>query len=1050
MKKVFSVVLALFVLLSLCVAVPVSAQEAKVFSYPYVFEDFETGIREGGLSGGNATTVTLVKDGLNGSAGAAFVEVTGATNSDVSTIVTAMPKVGNLLNFSAWIKLDTELKSDTLRFIVYGRVQVRRTSSDTSLPETKEVDGWKEIKASPAGLKAGQWVLVTAQEAWDGFLTCFPGVGYNGIESGNPTAKISEITTMTKLAIRMGDTGGTNDLVNSEDKSVRYTIDDLSYNVISPELASEDDGNIVQNGEFDVNASGWSFDGSTSIVKDINDPAPDGSDGYVKINRKAGGVFGNVTQSMRLQTNHLYKVSFYAKITETALNTTTGGVWFLIFANNRTPDSNGFNTNYPGYVMKNSLTVGEWKKFEFYYLHEYKTFVDEPYNIGIRIFAGNDQNVRSESGFAADSFKIVDLGGVSNGDFELGEGMVRRNNSASVEQTSYSVLGWNGQNATIAQSEDVRPESTGDYSMKITANSDGGIAWQGLGLDNGASYKLSFWAKGEELAEEKPLALVLNRSVTSSGGDKESYDVPDYQYITGKNEIFENEEYTEEAKAAQEWKISGEWRYYECEYDNVFPLKEGASEPASNIVPRLPFLSFNVDGNTAGTSFLIDDMKLERMDKTMPVLTNAMVNGEIVPGKSVTVTYDYSGPVEKDFVLVKALAAYEDGKLTSFGSFSADEAFTIPEAVIGKELIFEVTPVDKNGTVGKPVTVNANQPAGSWGALYFDRTTQTARAYASSDRQADVVFAAYKDGQLTGVETKRVLLAAGVKTEAAIEQLSTAGADTVKVMLWDAMDTLKPLCKPVISDYSVPLPAKVFLLGDSICAEYALTSYPQQGWGHYLQNYLHENAIVLNNAQGGRTAETFYYDKWSGIKRQLEKGDYVFISFGLNDFSRDPVHDVGTSREDVYKKYLNLLCTDAKEAGANVIFTTITHQIHQNNELGALGNIEKWSGYIKEVAAQNNAVCLDINSALRKIFFYDEALGQETKEKGKESYQKYYLSPQAMERFKEHPISDSMKDTAANYKDWTHVNEDGADLIASVIAEELLKSQSSLARYVIR
>lgn len=1026
-----------------------SGENGKV-NYPYVFEDFETGIHENGLTGGNATTVTHVSDGVNGSAGAALVEVMGATNSDVSTTVTTMPKIGNLLNFSAWVKLDTELKSDTFRFIVYGRVQVHRTSSDTSLPETKEVDGWKEIKAIPAGLKVGQWVLVTAQESWDGLLTCFPGVGYNGIESGNPTAKISEITSMTKLSLRMGDTGGTNDLVNSEDGSVRYYIDDLSYNVISPELATKDDGNIVQNGEFDTNTSGWSFDGSASIVKDAEDPAPDGSDGYVKIARRDNGIFGNVTQSMRLQSNHLYKVSFYAKIIDTELDTTTGGVWFLVFANNRTPDSNGFNTNYPGYVIRDSLTVGEWTKFEFYYLHEYKTFVDEPYNIGIRIFAGTDKDNRSVTDFAADSMKIVDLGGVSNGDFELGEGQVRRNNTTSVDLTNYSVLGWNAQNSVLAQSDDVRPESQGSYSMKVTAESDGGTAWQGLGLDGGASYRLSFWAKGEGLTEEKPLALVLDRAVTTPGGEQESYDVPDYQYITGQNDIYENDAYTEDVKANQEWKLTNEWQYYECEYNNVFPLKDGLTEPKANIVPRLPYLSFDVDGNTAGTSFYIDDMKLERMDKTMPTLSNVEVSGEMAPGKSITFSYDYSGPSENGFVLVKALAEFEDGKLTSFGSFSADEAFMIPEAAIGKDLVFELTPVDQNNTVGKTVVVTAEEPGNGWSALYFDRATQTARAYASSDREADVVFAAYKDGQLTGVETKRVSLSAEVKTETAIEQLATDEADTVKVMLWDAVDNLVPLCAPVVSDYSVPLPAQVFLMGDSLCADYALTSYPQQGWGHYLQNYLHENAMVLNYAQGGRTAETFYHERWPGIKRQIEKGDYVFISFGLNDFSRAPKYDVDSSKEEVYKKYLNLLCTEAEEAGANVIFTTITHQIHKDNELGALANTATWSGYIKEVAAQNNAVCLDINTTLRKIFFYDEALGQETKEKGKESYQKYYLSPDAMERFTEHPISDSMKNTAATYGDWTHVNEDGADLIASVIAEELAKSQSTLAQYVLQ
>ena len=1047
MKKLLSVTLALSMLLGLCM-MPVQAD--KPFdTYPYVFEDFEKSLSDGSIYGGNATTLTQVNGGVNGSAGAGYVEISAESNSDLSANTSVMPKVGNLLNFSAWVKLDTEIKTDAMSFILYGMVTVHRTSDDESLPETKDVAAWKQISVNPAGLKAGEWVYVSTQEIWDGQMTCFPTVGYNGVESGNPTGKTSEIQNISHISIRMGQNGGTKDLVNPSDSTLRYYIDDISYNVISPGAGEKDDGNIITNGEFNNNTSGWSFDGPAEIVKDAADPAPDGSEGYVKITPKDSSVFGNVSQSMRLQTNHLYKVSFYAKIIRTAKETTTGGVWFLIFGNNRIPDTNGYNTNYPGYTMKDILTVGEWKKVEFYYLHEYKTFVDQPLNVGIRIFAGDDQHNRSDSDFAADSFKIMDMGALSNGDFELGEGSVRRNNTASVDQTSYQVLGWNGQNAAIEHSSDVRPESDGAHSMKVTATSNGGTAFQGLGLETDASYRLSFWAKGNGLGAEKPLTLVLSREVPAPGGDSESYDVPDYQYIVGSDAVYDDADYTDEIKNNQEWNISDEWQYYECYYDNTFPLKEGLSAPAENVVPRLPFLSFDVDGNGAGTSFFIDDMKLERVDKTMPVLSNVAVYGEAVPGNSVTVSYDYSGPAEKDSVLVKALCEYENGIYTSVGSFSADESFKIPESAVGKKLVFELTPIDVQNTVGKPVTVEANEPSGDWGALYFDRLTQTARAYSSYDTKASVVFAAYENGRLSGVETQELNLTASVKAEAEMKTLDISDADTVKIMLWNALDSLKPISKPVIVDNTVPLPTTVHLLGDSLCVNYGTGSYPQQGWGYYIGNYLNKAGTVINHAQGGRTAETFYYDKWPGIKRQIEKGDYVFISFGLNDFSRDPVHDVNSSREEVYKKYLNLLCTEAKEAGANVIFTTITHQIHENNELGALGNIEKWSGYIKEAAEQNNAVCLDISTALRKIFFFDEALGQETKEKGKESYQKYYLSPDAMERFTEHPISDSMKDTAANYKDWTHVNEDGANLIAKVIAEELAKSISPLAQYVV-
>lgn len=68
--------------------------------------------------------------------------------------------------------------------------------------------------------------------------------------------------------------------------------------------------------------------------------------------------------------------------------------------------------------------------------------------------------------------------------------------------------------------------------------------------------------------------------------------------------MYDDADYTDEIKNNQEWKISDEWQYYECYYDNTFPLKEGLSAPAENVVPRLPFLSFDVDGNGTETSFL--------------------------------------------------------------------------------------------------------------------------------------------------------------------------------------------------------------------------------------------------------------------------------------------------------------------------------------------------------------------------------------------------------------------------------------------------------------
>ena len=131
-----------------------------------------------------------------------------------------------------------------------------------------------------------------------------------------------------------------------------------------------------------------------------------------------------------------------------------------------------------------------------------------------------------------------------------------------------------------------------------------------------------------------------------------------------------------------------------------------------------------------------------------------------------------------------------------------------------------------------------------------------------------------------------------------------------------------------------------------------------------------------------------------------------------------------------------------------VIFNTLTPTIPQNDAIPRQDAWKTWCDYVEEVAEGQGCVCLDVNTPLRKLYFYDEELGKETEEKGDESYSAYFLSPAAMEKFTEYPISDTMLERAATYGDWTHVNEDGAYLIAETVAALLAESDSPLKEYL--
>lgn len=765
--------------------------QAKPYdTYPYVYEDFENGL--GSVTkNGNVKSLTHVSGGAGGSAGAALVEVANKNNGDIESICTFAPQIGGKVKFSVWIKLDnTELKADVMSFIIYGRGNVYKTDETVEGPEVKEVTGWKQIVVGNKGLKKGEWVKVTSETVWDGQLTCFPGTGYNGVANNNTTAKTSDILGLKNFAIRVGSNGGSSDIADENETVLRYYMDDLVYEAIPVEISGAVPGaNIVPNGEFDDNTSGWACGGKATIVKDPSDPAPDGSAGYLRIepNTENTPYFAQLDRQMTWQPNHVYKVSYYAKIDSTTETATKGGAWLLQLAGKRVPDTNGQKLEYPGNVLNDIMEVGNgWTKVEYYYLHEYKTFTEQPLTTWLRLYPMGKKDVVSVGVYGLDSFKVIDLGAVSNGDFEIGAADLRRNDAAA----SQSVLGWNANNADVSQSSDIRPGSEGAHSMQVMVNGAGGYTYQGLSLKNDSIYKLSFWAKGSGLETDVPFALVLDRNVPSPGGDSECFVVPDYQYYTGAHEV--SEEYTDAVKQNQQWKLTNEWQYYECYFNNTFPLKEGMAEQL-NVMPRLPFLYFDVDGNKAGTTYLLDDMSIEGIGKE-PVITNAVVEGNIIPGKEVRVSYQYSSSknYEDMFSMVRVLSQ-EAGNEVTLGTFKADAGFIIPETAIGKNIVFEILPIDEMSQCGNPVRLTAPKPP-AWAKLYIGEDFSV-RAYSSENTSGKIIFAAYKDNELVSVCMEDAQLSPYTKTEISTPaEFQTEGADMVKVMFWNGLDAVKPLC----------------------------------------------------------------------------------------------------------------------------------------------------------------------------------------------------------------------------------------------------------------
>lgn len=823
MRKFLSVVLSAAMLLSVMLTVSVSAQPYE--AYPYVFEDFEDGTL-GTVQRNTAQKLSYAEGGVGGSRGSALVEITETEYHEISVPCVIAPRADQTPVFSAWIKLDnTDLNKDTVSFIIYGKVNLHKTDDSVDGEAVKQVSAWKQLYVSNSGIKKGEWVYVSAEGSWDGKMQANSVVGYDGFTEANKQCHTEDIVSLDRFSVRVGQYGGTRDLPEgSEETSVRYYLDDIRYECV-PTITAEPitiGENLVDCGEFDEDSDLLKSCVGTpyEIVNDENDPAPDGSAGYLKLMPEEGKTrFAEYKQSATWKPNHVYKVSYYMKylgpfdegVTNTSkvkkwesgedakdITVTQFGAWLLQEATTgkgRVEDTNGFNMNYPGRSTVADIGNG-WTKVEYYYVHEYKTFTEQPFQMWLRLYPGTNRNIASNAIFGLDSFKMIDLGPISNGDFEIGAEKLSK--TGTDEQQN--VLGWTENGATSAQSDAVRDGSDGQHSMKVTISENEGYVYQGLHLSNQLCYKISFWAKGENLESEIPFALVMDRTVTASGGEKESYEVPEYQYITGDGEIHGT--YNDNIKENQSWKLSNEWRKYEFYYGNTFLLKDGLTKANTNTMPRLPFLYFVVNDNQAGTSYYLDDMEIECVGVAggnAPEVTNFTVEGDFIPEEDVTVDYTFTcEDGRKDASMVRIMCKTDGDRYVSLGSFKASDTIYVPLTTFGKEIMFEIVPIDSAGVCGEVLRVAPSETGKKWTLMKVDNETFSADIYASEAVSGTLVYAAYSNKQMISVNSFDLTepsnhLSFNNIPDTLIDYYGEE-ADLVRVMFVDSLGNLVPLC----------------------------------------------------------------------------------------------------------------------------------------------------------------------------------------------------------------------------------------------------------------
>lgn len=211
---------------------------------------------------------------------------------------------------------------------------------------------------------------------------------------------------------------------------------------------------------------------------------------------------------------------------------------------------------------------------------------------------------------------------------------------------------------------------------------------------------------------------------------------------------------------------------------------------------------------------------------------------------------------------------------------------------------------------------------------------------------------------------------------------------------------------------------KIHTIGDSTMATYNESTTVTRGWGQMFQQFFTGDITVNNRAKSGASSKSFYEESayWQSVKKQIEPGDYVIISFAHNDEKNNgcdgdslkayytangdattaaSLDYRGTTPSGTYKAYLRKYISETRALGATPIlmgaicrkyFTGSTirrngrHDLGDNFDLLENGTYKKglkvseddhsmdYPYQMKLVAEEQGVPYLDLTTATKELY----------------------------------------------------------------------------------
>lgn len=255
----------------------------------------------------------------------------------------------------------------------------------------------------------------------------------------------------------------------------------------------------------------------------------------------------------------------------------------------------------------------------------------------------------------------------------------------------------------------------------------------------------------------------------------------------------------------------------------------------------------------------------------------------------------------------------------------------------------------------------------------------------------------------------------------------------------------------------------VYIVGDSLAADYPEERHPLGGWGSYIDDYI-DGITVDNIAESGMSSKSFIAgeEKLPYLESNLKEGDYIFFMFGHNDQkvvslktsiggSEEPkflnrhtgIGSYGILDGDTlsYFGYISEIVKVARKKKANIVLFTQFNRAQRDT-----ANLNGYPDALKVFANEQNIPVIDTTTLSLNLYnrLYDEGekLGINADSFAKNIFM-FLTEKDPRYDWTAYPDSEYI----TGKSDATHFNLFGASVRAKLAVLGLVGANNALARF---